>query len=107
MTEALEKIPDPRAKAWQTQGPVLDAWVPIASEWIRIAGDIIVQKCRDGVETNGRAFPDNKRGRKGFFMDRWQFWKDGFGRVSEMEQASPSTKSMADAAQTRMVELEK
>ncbi|KAI9793195.1 MAG: hypothetical protein M1816_000616 [Peltula sp. TS41687] len=105
LKEALEQEPDPRNPAYHRQGPVLDCFVPVAAEWISIAGQALLDgghKDYGGAGDGGRLW----KGKRGFSPERWQFWKERFGVISEHEQVSDETKQVAREAKDRMTKIE-
>lgn len=104
LREALEEEPDPRARAYQHQGPVLDCYVPVAAEWILLCGRILFgsKKNFEAVFKGGRLW----KGTGGFSLERWHFWKERFGVISEHDQVSEQTKQAAREAKDMMIKIE-
>ncbi|KAF9218234.1 hypothetical protein BS17DRAFT_638966, partial [Gyrodon lividus] len=85
LRDALEQEPDPRARAYHTQGPALDAQIPAAAEWIIVAGPVLYQFCQSEDEAERAASDATKGGRnfkgQGLSLERWNFWKQRFAQV--------------------------
>lgn len=104
IAEALEKRPDPRSRAYQVRGPLLNFHVPIAAEWIIRCAEQLYAVMRSG-EAEGAGCPWKKR--RGIFEERWSFWKEQFVDVAEREEAcEEGVRVVARNAAERMGEVE-
>lgn len=108
MHGALEVEPDPRARAYQEQGPGFDATILRAIMWLEIAGVKLYEEVKAG------AFRDQKyasgghwKGPAGFSSERWEYWKNRFGDIGVHEQVCDVTKELARKALDLMTELER
>ena len=100
MRDALEIEPDHRARAYHTQGPLLDHNVPVAAEWISIAG-LKLFLCEEDYSSSAKAGWQWK-GKNSFSRERWQFWAQRFENIGENEQAAPQTREVAKQAAGKM-----
>ncbi|KAF6749390.1 hypothetical protein DFP72DRAFT_913346 [Ephemerocybe angulata] len=104
---ALEVEPDDRAKAYEEQGPILDAQIPRALRWLEIAGkklyeEVLVERFKDAGYATGGTWKVSR----GFSKARWDHWKLRFGQVAVDTQPSEPTKELSRKALHRMVEIE-
>ncbi|KAF4537167.1 uncharacterized protein LTHEOB_11545 [Lasiodiplodia theobromae] len=105
IAEALEKRPDPRSRAYQARGPLLNFHVPIAADWIIRCAEQLYAVMRSG-EAEGAGCPWKKR--RGIFEERWSFWKEQLVDVAEREEAcEEGVKEVARKAAERMDEVER
>lgn len=105
---ALEVEPDSRARAYEEQGPILEARVPRAVMWLEIAGRKLYEGVAEGALRNERyGSGGNWKGAAGFSQERWNYWKKRFGEISVQEQASEATKNLAEKGEQMMAGLEK
>ncbi|CZR56227.1 uncharacterized protein PAC_06115 [Phialocephala subalpina] len=105
LSGALENEPDPRSKAYQTQGPMLDETIPLAAQWIKLCGEQIfeIDKYIGSYAAGGRKW----KGKQGFCLERWQFWRRRFSEISEFEQASDETRRVCKETARLMEEIER
>ena len=106
--DAFEEEPDHRSKAYLRQGPRLNVYVPLASIWILLCGNVIFAHCRNPL-TPLPDFSDagkNWKGAKGHSIERWNFWKKRFGEIKEHDQASEKTRELAAEGERVMNRIE-
>lgn len=105
LSSALENEPDHRARAFHNQGPTLNCDVPIAAQWIKHCGHILIESTQvcDTWGKGGNLW----KGKPSFSPERWQFWKQRFGEMREHDQVSEQTKEAAAEAYNLMVKCEK
>ncbi|CAA7270757.1 unnamed protein product [Cyclocybe aegerita] len=111
MRDALEVEPDYRARAYHTQGPQLNTFVPIAATWIMLAGNYLFHCSQDsgqGAEADSQSIAGGRgwKGANGYSLDRWRFWKRRFSELKEQDQASEETREFARKAEDRMNKVE-
>ncbi|KAH7882960.1 hypothetical protein F5I97DRAFT_1978005 [Phlebopus sp. FC_14] len=111
LRDALENEPDPRSKAYQIQGPTLDAQIPATVEWILVAGPVLYQACssadpNERVEYDAAKGGRNFRGPKGLSMERWHFWKERFLQIQVHGQVAEGTRLLAKQAVEVMEKIE-
>lgn len=101
---ALEDEPDSRAKAYQTQGPALDYYIPIAADWISQTGSVLFgcEEDSSSGDQGGRLW----KGKPGFSVERWAFWKKRFGEVAVFEQCGEETRKVARETAVLMGKIE-
>ncbi|KAL0253015.1 hypothetical protein SLS55_010686 [Diplodia seriata] len=109
---ALECRPDPRSRAYQTRATKLDFHVPIAAQWIMVAGRElyahIAAASGRGDTADYAAGPVWKKRKGGTWIERWTFWKDGFADVAEKEEVcGEDVRKVARLAVERMEEIER
>ncbi|KKY14250.1 hypothetical protein UCDDS831_g08311 [Diplodia seriata] len=109
---ALECRPDPRSRAYQTRATKLDFHVPIAAQWIMVAGRElyahIAAASGRGDTADYAAGPVWKNRKGGTWIERWTFWKDGFADVAEKEEVcGEDVRKVARLAVERMEEIER
>ena len=105
LSTALENEPDRRARAFHTQGPILDCDVPIAAQWIKHCGHVLIGSTPVS-ETWGKS-GNLWKGKPGFSPERWHFWKQRFGEMREHDQVNEQTKEVAAEAYDLMVTYKK
>ena len=93
----------PKVKSDFTPGPELDCRVAIAADWISLCGPSFLDNDEDVAD--GQAGP-TWDGKAGSSPERWQYWKQRFGEISEHDQIDEQTRRVAKAAKDRMEEIE-
>ncbi|KAL1642553.1 hypothetical protein SLS58_005321 [Diplodia intermedia] len=109
---ALECRPDPRSRAYQTRATMLDFHVPIAAQWIMVAGRElyahIAAASGRGDTADYATGPVWKKRKGGTWVERWTFWKDGFADVAEREEVCEEyVRKVARLAVERMEEIDR
>jgi hypothetical protein len=109
LREALEEEPDQREEAAKEHGKQLDVRIPVAANWITIAGNVLYRHSGDcgkdgelGVASQGRLYS----GQAGFSLERWAFWKERFGVIKANEGVADGTKQAAEEAEAAMMSIE-
>jgi hypothetical protein len=102
--DALEDEPLPDSKKYASWGEVLDEEIPIAAQWISIAGPALFGRDENG-NAAGRLWKEIN-GFRGYCPERWALWAERFGIVAKNEQASDATRRIAKEAQREMREIE-
>ncbi|KAL4066181.1 hypothetical protein J3A83DRAFT_4098949 [Scleroderma citrinum] len=99
LCSALEDEPDPRSKAYKAYGPELDVFLPIAAEWILLAGKKVysLSKANYSAGFYGNR-GKNFKGPVGFSVERWNFWKGRFEAVSNHHKVKDETRLLATQA---------
>ncbi|CCM05962.1 uncharacterized protein FIBRA_08201 [Fibroporia radiculosa] len=98
------------------QDPIsLDAGLPVAAEWIFVAGSILYDFCHSPdkhepithdiarAACGGR----NYHGPPGLSLERWQFWKERFAYIQIHEPVEEETKHLAREAVEAMKKIER
>lgn len=103
----LESIPDYRARAFHTQGPALDAGMPLAAQWMSLTGEHIYRndnwcsRQKDG----GNLWQRYKK-QLVLYTSRWKMWKTRFDEVSRFHQVTEETRGIAKRTYELMVSIE-
>jgi hypothetical protein len=105
LREALEK--DIQATLEESKQAVV-----VAAEWIKQCGSVIWERWivhfddSDYEEDSSVGAGPLYEGRTGLCPERWQFWKQRFGAISELENLDAGTRSVAEYAKGRMESIE-
>jgi hypothetical protein len=101
---ALEEEPDPRARNYKFYGSDLDLRVPLAAKWIAIAGESLYKSNKPfgGPAKGGRLW----KGKEGFSIGRWLFWKRRFKEVQENAMARDETRRIVSETKKVMERLD-
>jgi hypothetical protein len=103
MRNALED--DPSVKNF-------NVFIPAAAAWIFVLGKLLYVRKRDLTTKDPQRYGNPGgggklyRGPTAFCPERWDFWKQAFKNVSEMQRLKPSTRGLAAQAAKRMNEIE-
>ncbi|OJD33080.1 uncharacterized protein BKCO1_3300043 [Diplodia corticola] len=93
LAHALEHTrPDPRSRAFAARGRALEWRVPVAADWVMIAGR----------EVYGWVVVKGEQGGK----ERWEGWRRAFEAVAEGEVCGGEVREVARVAARRMAEIE-
>lgn len=92
----------------ESTGPRLACDAAAAAEWTTHSGNVLFQELeketedeeRDGAIASGTLY----KGKGVLSLDRWQFWKQRFGDISEQETGT--TQTVAQEAKTKMEAIE-
>lgn len=103
--EAQEDEPDPCSKAYHRQGPPLDYYIPIVADYISQIGFLLFQSEEDfGDMGKGERL---WKGKTGFCMERWIFWKERLRVVRAQKQCKEETRRLAGQTERLMRKIEK
>ena len=105
MRDALEEEPNFASRVFRTQGPQLDFHVPVAAEWILIAGRQLFL-CKDDYSSKRILSIRLWKGKHAFSKERWQLWARRFEEIGECEQVAPRTREVAKEAAGMMKRVE-
>ena len=87
----------------------LDANIPAAAQWVLFAGGKLYTLEEEYKPKKGGGDPGRGgklwKGRRGFSLERWAFWKEKFQKFSE-GQGDSKTKEYASMAWKQMLEVE-
>ena len=108
MADALEAAIDEPQHIRRTE-----IFVPAAANWILVAGKVLLDLCRRGIDSEQQVFNDWHGGpyvgktlwygTNGFDMSRWEFWKKRFGEIVQL----PAKENVVDLSMQAMAEMER
>lgn len=98
LRDVLEEDPDYYIEDYHEVGPHLDACILPANVWISLAAPTILGFCKangEGAGRNDMAGGKHWKGRAGFSMERWEFWKQRLGEIAMNNEAAEETRGIA------------
>lgn len=105
LRDVLEEDPDYYIPGYDKVGPHLDACILPAEVWICLCAKVILHFCREngeGADRNDLPGGKHWKGRKGFSVERWEFWKKKLDEIAVNEEASDETRSTAKKMKENM-----
>ncbi|TFK60206.1 hypothetical protein BDN72DRAFT_829052 [Pluteus cervinus] len=112
LRNTLEQVPDQRARAHNTQGPVLNSKILVVAKWISLIGAKYYEACKTGVMPNAalKSIPGGKLWNggsgHGLSVERWKYWKERFAEIKTAEQLEDGTKVVLDEVVEEMDRIE-
>lgn len=109
LRDVLEEDPDYYIAGYTKLGPHLDVCIRPAEVWISLCAGVISRLCRsNGQGADRNDMPGGKHwgGKRGFSMERWEFWKEKLGGIAVNPEASEETRAIARKMKERMIVAE-
>lgn len=105
----LEEGPDYYIAGYDKVGPHIDACILPAEVWISLSAKVILRFCRangDGADRNDLPGGEYWKGKEGFSVERWEFWKQRLDEIMVNKEVSEETRSVAKKMKEKMIATE-
>ena len=109
LRDVLEEDPDYYITGYDKLGPHLDACILPAEVWISLSAKVLLRFCRsngEGADRNDLPGGRHWKGREGFSVARWEFWKQKLDEIAVNEEASEETRRIAKKMKEKMIATE-
>ncbi|KDR66990.1 hypothetical protein GALMADRAFT_161792 [Galerina marginata CBS 339.88] len=109
LRDVLEEDPDYYIAGFNNLGAHLDACIRPAEVWVTLCADVIFRFCRSngqGADRDDMHGGTYWTGKRGFSMERWEFWKVQLDRIAVNQEASAETRDIAKDLKKKMIAAE-